>query len=109
MQWLITGCSSGLGLELARTALQNGHGVIASSRNPSGTPQAVAEIQKLGGIWVTIDTAAEDVKDQVEAALAKSDGPVDVLVNNAGFADGGVLEIFRFASLRKGQKLYLRC
>jgi NAD(P)-dependent dehydrogenase (short-subunit alcohol dehydrogenase family) len=94
MQWLITGCSSGLGLDLARTVLQSGQKCIASSRYPAKTPGAVAEIEKLGGVWITLDVASPDLEVVLADCVAKH-GPIDVLVNNAGYADGGVLEEFR--------------
>jgi NAD(P)-dependent dehydrogenase (short-subunit alcohol dehydrogenase family) len=94
MQWLVTGCSSGLGLELARTIVRSGQRCIASSRNPSKTPEAVAEIEKLGGVWITLDVAGPDVEASI-AECVKVHGSIDVLVNNAGYADGGVLEEMR--------------
>lgn len=93
MQWLVTGCSSGLGLELARAILKSGQKCIASSRNPSKTPEAVAEIEELGGVWITLDVAGPHIEASI-ADCIKVHGPIDVLVNNAGYADGGVLEAF---------------
>lgn len=94
MQWLITGCSSGLGLELALAVLQSGQKCIASSRNPSKTPNAVAEIEKLGGRWIVLDVASPDLETALADCVDKYGG-IDVLVNNAGYADGGVIEEFR--------------
>ena len=91
MQWLITGCSSGLGLELARAALDAGHKVIASSRNPSNTPELVKEIESRGGKWIKLDIASEEIEKTIHDCISKF-GPVDVLINNAGYAEGGVLE-----------------
>lgn len=92
MQWFITGCSSGFGLELARAALDAGQTVIASSRRPEKTPELVAEIKGRGGHWIALDTAGSDVEKIVAEAAAKY-GPIDVLVNNAGYATGGPLEV----------------
>jgi NAD(P)-dependent dehydrogenase (short-subunit alcohol dehydrogenase family) len=91
LQFLITGCSSGLGLELARAVLASGHKVIASSRNPSKTPEFVAEIETAGGAWIELDVSKDDVGEKVEGAMKKY-GEVDVLVNSAGYPQGGVLE-----------------
>lgn len=94
MLFLITGTSSGLGLSLARAVLASGHQCIASSRNPSKTPDLVAEIEKLGGVWITLDVAGPDVESVMEEFM-RVHGPVDVLINNAGYAEGGVLESIR--------------
>lgn len=93
MQWLITGCSSGLGLSLARAVLtQPGHKVIATSRNPSSTPEAVQEItSRPNGAWEALDVASGDLEASYAAVVSKH-GPVDVLVNNAGYAAGGIFE-----------------
>lgn len=91
MRWFITGCSSGLGLEIARAALDAGQIVVASSRHPETTPEIVAEIEGRGGRWIALDTAGKDVEKTIVGTIDKY-GPIDVLVNNAGFAIGGPLE-----------------
>ncbi|KAL8953397.1 MAG: hypothetical protein Q9222_000774 [Ikaeria aurantiellina] len=84
LTWLITGCSSGFGLSLARLASANGHTVIATSRNPSRTPDLVKEIEDKGGRWIKLDV--DDPKSgQVIDDLEKSGQEIDVLVNNAGY------------------------
>lgn len=95
--WLITGCSQGLGYELSKAVLAAGHKVVASSRQPTRTPEVVAEIEKLGGSWVKLDVASGEVEleVQVEKALAVY-GRVDVLVNNAGVGMAGAVEDFRY-------------
>jgi NAD(P)-dependent dehydrogenase (short-subunit alcohol dehydrogenase family) len=95
MQWLVTGCSSGLGLELARAILASGQKCIASSRNPAKTPGAVVEIEKLGGVWATIDTAASDLEIRLNEIIERH-GAIDVLVNNAGYALGGAFEAMEY-------------
>jgi NAD(P)-dependent dehydrogenase (short-subunit alcohol dehydrogenase family) len=95
MQWFVTGCSSGLGLELARAILASGQRCIASSRNPDKTLQAVSEIEKLGGIWVSLDTAALDLELRLKEIIDKH-GAIDVFVNNAGYAAGGALETMEY-------------
>ena len=100
MQFFITGCSSGLGLELAHAVLKAGHNVIASSRNPSRTPEAVSTIEELGGAWISLDVTAADVDSRVQDAISKY-GPIDVLINNAGYPTGGVLETYRYFCLQR--------
>lgn len=84
--WLITGTSSGLGLCLARAVLAAGHRVVATSRKPSKSPEAIAEIEVTGnGKWLQLDVMSEDLEHQVEACI-KVFGRIDVLVNNAGYS-----------------------
>ncbi|KAL4975943.1 hypothetical protein BDW66DRAFT_151479 [Aspergillus desertorum] len=77
LTWLITGCSSGLGLSLSRAAQGGGHRVIATSRNPHRTPELVAEIESRGG-----NPDSGNVINELE----NSGERIDVLVNNAGHA-----------------------
>lgn len=90
--YFITGCSSGLGYHLAKTALTAGHRVIATSRNPSRTPDRVKEIESLGGHWAILDVASPDLESQFKDLLELVDGNIDVLINNAGVAMGSVVE-----------------
>lgn len=92
--WLITGCSSGLGLNLALAALHAGNQVIATSRNPSKTPNLVAQVESLGGWWRTLDVSDSKSGTVVEE-LIKEFGGIDVLVNNAGVALIGAFEDMR--------------
>ena len=82
--WLITGCSSGLGLELARAALKAGHKVIATSRNPDKTPDLKKEIESTkNGRWIQLDVVDLKLEQKVDACM-EIFGQIDVLVNNAG-------------------------
>ncbi|WP_439569352.1 SDR family oxidoreductase [Sphingopyxis sp.] len=81
---LITGCSSGYGLETARHFHAQGWTVMATMRNPAAAPFATSE--KLRAL-------ALDVTDAASIALAlERAGPIDVLVNNAGIGLFGALE-----------------
>jgi NAD(P)-dependent dehydrogenase (short-subunit alcohol dehydrogenase family) len=84
LTWLITGCSSGFGLSLARAVLAGGHKVIATSRNPSRTPDLVEEVESKGGKWVQLDVNSP-VSGDVIAELERGGDHIDVLVNNAGY------------------------
>jgi NAD(P)-dependent dehydrogenase (short-subunit alcohol dehydrogenase family) len=92
--WLITGCSSGLGRSLTLAALKSGHQVIATSRNPSKTPDLVAEVQSLGGQWKSLDVSDPNNGNVVDEVI-KEFGRIDVLVNNAGVALIGAFEEIR--------------
>ncbi|KAI2713685.1 hypothetical protein CBS147332_5425 [Penicillium roqueforti] len=97
--WLITGCSSGLGLALARAAQSNGHKVLATSRQPSRTPEIVSEITQNGGDWHTLDVDSPTAASELVSKL-ESTHKIDVLVNNAGYAILGAVEQFSDKELR---------
>ena len=96
--WFITGCSSGFGLSLSLLALRNGHKVIATSRKPSNNPDAVSQVEKLGGTWMELDVCSPDATSVLDKATAIH-GRVDVLVNNAGYALLGAFETFTYIPL----------
>ncbi|KIW26312.1 uncharacterized protein PV07_09413 [Cladophialophora immunda] len=91
--WFITGSSAGLGLALTRYAIENGHIVIASSRNPSKTPELVSEVEDSGGKWITLDATQpeEEIRTTIQSAESLFGG-IDILVNNAGISVLGALE-----------------
>lgn len=82
--WLITGCSSGFGLSLTRIVQAGGHKVVATSRNPSRTPDLVAEVEGKGGKWLKLDVTDSNSRQFVDG-LENSGEEIDVLVNNAGY------------------------
>ena len=86
--FFITGCSSGFGYALARIAASAGHKVIASSRNPSKTPKLVSEIKSISTCdWIPFDATWPASRiDSTLASLESKHGPIDVLINNAGYA-----------------------
>lgn len=92
--WLITGCSSGLGLSLTLAALKAGHQVIATSRNPSKTPALVSEVQSLGGKWKSLDVSDPNSGNIVKEVIHDFGG-IDVLINNAAVALLGAFEDIR--------------
>lgn len=102
MQWLITGCSAGLGLSLAKAVLaQPGEKLIATSRNPEATPEVVKDITSHpNAVWEALDISAADLETQLDGIIAKH-GPINVLINNAGYAIGGVFEATPLTDIRK--------
>ena len=74
---LITGCSTGFGLEIARSFLERDWNVIATMRNPQDNQLPPSERLRVLPLDVT-DQAS------IDAAVAEA-GKIDVLVNNAGF------------------------
>lgn len=90
---LITGCSSGYGLETARHFHAQGWNVIATMRRPRADLLPVSERMRILALDVTDP-------DSIAAALAES-GPVDALVNNAGVGVVGAFEATSMAHIRK--------
>ncbi|WP_108125061.1 SDR family oxidoreductase [Saccharospirillum mangrovi] len=81
---LITGCSSGYGLETARYFHDQGWNVIATMRTPR--PELLPESPRMRVIALDVTRA-----DSIAAALEQA-GPIDVLVNNAGVGLFGAFE-----------------
>ncbi len=81
---LITGCSSGYGLETARHFHAQGWNVIATMRQPRRDVLPATERLRVLALDVT-------KPDSISAALEAA-GPIDVLVNNAGIGLMGALE-----------------
>ncbi|MDB5677268.1 SDR family oxidoreductase [Sphingomonas bacterium] len=90
---LITGCSSGYGLETARHFLTKGWNVVATMRTPREDILPPSARLRIVALDVT-DPAS------IAAALTAS-GPIDVLVNNAGIGVVGAFEATPMAHVRK--------
>ncbi|BCS34980.1 short-chain dehydrogenase/reductase [Luteitalea sp. TBR-22] len=88
---LITGTSSGIGLSTALELARAGHSVIATMRNPAASPE-LAEIAAREGLPLQVRTLDVDDDESVRACVAAVDGPIDVLVNNAGVECHGSIE-----------------
>jgi len=89
---LITGCSSGYGLETARHFHALGWNVVATMRSPAAAPLTTSDRLRILPLDVT-DT------DSIAFALELA-GPIDVLVNNAGIGLFGALEHSPFQKIR---------
>ncbi|MBW9105165.1 oxidoreductase [Paraburkholderia phenoliruptrix] len=97
---LITGASSGFGRALAQQALQDGHRVVGTVRSEA----AKAELEALApgrAFGRLLDVTDFDRIDGVVADIEASVGPVDVLVNSAGYGHEGVMEEAPLADLRR--------
>jgi NAD(P)-dependent dehydrogenase (short-subunit alcohol dehydrogenase family) len=87
--FLISGVSSGLGRAFATAALAAGHRVIGTVRRPDDAKTFGAVENAFPLLLDVTDYAA--IPDAIQKAEQKA-GPVDVLVNNAGYGHEGVLE-----------------
>lgn len=89
--WLITGCSTGFGRELATHVLKNGYNALVSSRNISDIEDITA-LYPATSIAVALDvTKPQEISEAVKKAIEKF-GRIDVLVNNAGIGYFGAVE-----------------
>ncbi|MGW2230915.1 oxidoreductase [Streptomyces formicae] len=82
--WFITGCSSGLGRELARTVLEHGWRAVVTARDPGKAADVIAGHEERAVVLALDVTDAEQIADAVARAQAAF-GRIDVLVNNAGY------------------------
>lgn len=83
-RWLITGCSTGIGREIARAALVAGHEVVVTARKVGSVEDLAAEF---GDRALPLALDVTD-KNQIAVAVAAAHaayGGIDVLVNNAGY------------------------
>ncbi|ROH92174.1 SDR family oxidoreductase [Stagnimonas aquatica] len=90
---LITGCSSGYGLETARYFHDQGWKVIATMRRPR--PELLPASERMRVLALDV-TQPESI-----AALVDASGPIDVLVNNAGIGLFGAFEATPMATTRE--------
>ncbi|MGV9344693.1 SDR family NAD(P)-dependent oxidoreductase [Streptomyces spiralis] len=89
--WFITGSARGLGRALVTAALEAGDRVVATARRPEALAEAVEKYgDRIHPLALDV-TRPEAAREAVEAALARF-GRIDVLVNNAGYANVSPIE-----------------
>src|ERR1700756_715280 len=100
---LITGTSNGFGKDLALTLGGRGHRVFATMRDLDGrNREAAKELQAKGIETLELDvTNSASVDAAVKTLFGKTGGKLDVLVNNAGIASGGLAETFTPEQVRE--------
>lgn len=83
---LITGCSTGVGRDLAQRLTQSGYTVVATTRNVEALHDLEAALK------LPLDVTQPDSVNKAVARILRQYGRIDVLVNNAGYATRGALE-----------------
>jgi short-subunit dehydrogenase len=100
---LITGASAGLGAELARLFVADGHDVVLVARRRDRLEELAGQLQKTGGSRAHVlpeDLADEKAPERLVAELAKRGIEIEFLVNNAGYGTTG-----RFADLDPAREI----
>ncbi len=90
---LVTGASSGLGAQFARTLAAAGAGVVLAARRVERLKALRAEIEAEGGVAHVVALDVTD-HDSIKAAVAHAEtemGGIDILVNNSGVGLTGKL------------------
>ena len=94
---LITGCSSGIGLDAAVALSHRGHRVIATCRKTDDVKKLIA----LGCETVRMDmNNTQSITEAFSEILTKTAGRLDILINNAGYGQAGALEDVSREALR---------
>jgi len=88
--WLITGAGRGLGVDIAKAALDAGHAVVGTGRDAAKVAAAVGDHNNLLAIALDV-TQPHDAQAAVDAAVGRF-GRLDILINNAGNFFAGFFE-----------------
>jgi len=97
--WLITGCSTGFGRELATYVLSEGYSATVAARNTYDIADIVTNYDETA-LAVKLDvTKPDQIEEAVKKTIEKF-GRIDVLVNNAGIGYFGAVEESEEAAVR---------
>jgi NAD(P)-dependent dehydrogenase (short-subunit alcohol dehydrogenase family) len=94
---LITGCSSGIGAATAQRLAQRGFTVYASARRL----ESIEPLQAFGCRLLRLDVTDEASMRAAVDAVVSEHGAVGVLVNNAGYSQGGPIEQVSMDAVRR--------
>ncbi len=91
---LVTGCSSGIGLETAVALAREGHFTFATMRNlkKAETLDAIVKDENLPISILELDVDNKESMDNAIEKIIKQKGRIDTLVNNAGWGMWGTVE-----------------
>ena len=96
----ITGVSSGFGRAFAQAALAAGHRVVGTVRNKDAIADFSALVEGSAHALV-LDVTDNAAIPEVVAKAERLAGPIDVLVNNAGYGYEGILEESPLGEMRR--------
>ncbi len=89
---LITGASSGIGMELARIHAERGGSLVIVARNETKLRALARELEDAHSVAVTViakDLTKPNAAAEIHEAVGAAGIQVDYLINNAGFGGGG--------------------
>jgi uncharacterized protein len=90
---LITGASSGIGLDLARLFAKNKYRLILTSSNDENIKSIAHEIKNEFGIeaiGIGADLSQQGASDELFAKVMAEGNKIDILINNAGLGKAGL-------------------
>lgn len=99
--WFITGASRGVGLRIAKLALERGDNVVATARRADAVIEALGEHPRL--LPAPLDVTDEAQAQEAAKAAVSRFGRIDLLLNNAGF---GLLGAVEEATAEEVERLY---
>jgi len=97
--FFITGANSGFGFAIAAAAIRKGHKVIGTIRSEQSRATLAERLPAVRSILCDV-TEFDRIADIVRRA-EEDHGPVDVLVNNAGYGHEGILEESSLEEMRR--------
>lgn len=90
--WFITGCSRGLGFEIAQAALESGASLVATARNPEQLGPLVEKHGSDRVLPLALDVARNDEVLKAVKQGHEKFGRIDIVVNNAGYSNVAAIE-----------------
>jgi NAD(P)-dependent dehydrogenase (short-subunit alcohol dehydrogenase family) len=99
--WFVTGTSRGLGRELVTQLLRRGDNVAATTRSAQRLDEALGDADRSRLLTVEVDLTDEAAVAAAVEAAGRRFGPIDVVVNNAGYGFLGAVEEVTDADARQ--------
>ena len=94
---LVTGASSGMGFETAKTLAQQGNKVYGAARRV----EKMAALKEYGVTPLKLDITDETSNKAAIAEIIAKEGRIDVLINNAGYGSYGAIEDVDLAEAKR--------
>jgi short-subunit dehydrogenase len=92
---LVTGASSGIGADIARSLARRGHGLVLTARRTDRLEELARELHNRHGVraeTIACDLSDAEARAALPAEMEELGLEIDVLVNNAGFGSGGLFQ-----------------